>query len=105
MGTCLTQRLYDDIRPKVPERHALHPDAIVKHWDEIQSVIGQELPSTDGIVQLMERLHMPMSPAELGISREDTQAAFIGSREIRDKYLTGSLLWDLGLLHEMRLAE
>jgi glycerol-1-phosphate dehydrogenase [NAD(P)+] len=52
----------------------------------------------------MNKLHMPMTPADLGISREDTQAAFIGSREIRDKYLTSSLLWDLGLLHEIHLV-
>lgn len=150
VGTCLTLRLYDDIKTRVPDRrkaeafmanfdlsaweaemrgifgkaadavitnehtkfkkndpsrHALRLDAIVTHWGEIQSVIAQELPSTEEIRQLMKRLKMPMTPAELGISREDTQAAFIGSREIRDKYLTSSLLWDLGLLREMRLAE
>ena len=88
-----------------PSNHAPRLDAIVTHWPEIQSIIAQELPSADAIGQLMSRLQMPMTPADLGISREDTQAAFIGSREIRDKYLTSSLLWDLGLLHEIHLAE
>ena len=34
------------------------------------------------------------------ISRQDTVDAFLVSRDIRDKYLTSSLLWDLGLLEE-----
>jgi glycerol-1-phosphate dehydrogenase [NAD(P)+] len=43
---------------------------------------------------------MPLVPADLGLTHQDTLAAFLGSREIRDKYLTSSLLWDLGLLQE-----
>ena len=43
---------------------------------------------------------MPMTPADLGISMDDTVDAFLGSRDIRDKYLTCSLLWDLGLTDE-----
>ena len=50
-------------RKNAPARNTLHPDAIVAHWDEIQSVIAQKLPRTDVIGQLMKRLHMPMSPA------------------------------------------
>ena len=48
----------------------------------------------------MKRCSMPLVPADLGLTHQDTLAAFLGSREIRDKYLTSSLLWDLGLLQE-----
>jgi glycerol-1-phosphate dehydrogenase [NAD(P)+] len=88
-----------------PPRHAVRLHAILTNWNEIQTIISQELPATVTIRQLMNKMHMPMTPADLGISPEDTQAAFIGSRDIRDKYLTSSLLWDLGLLHEIHPLE
>ena len=41
-----------------------------------------------------------MIAAEIGISRQDTVDAFLRSRDIRDKYMTSSLLWDLGVIEE-----
>ena len=43
---------------------------------------------------------MPMSPKDIDVSVEDTVNAFVGARDIRDKYLSCSLLWDLGLTEE-----
>ena len=43
---------------------------------------------------------MPMKPSDINVSLDDTVAAFIGSRDIRDKYLSCSFLWDLGLTDE-----
>ena len=48
----------------------------------------------------MRRLEMPVTPKDLKLSREDTQDALRGSRDIRDKYLVSSLLWDMGMLDE-----
>ena len=91
-----------DIEKKVgknlPETQKRHLQIIEEHWDEIQSIIREELPSREEIYGLMARCHMPLRPSDLGISVQDTVAALKGSREIRDKYLTSSLLWDLGLL-------
>ena len=33
------------------------------------------------------------------------EAAFLGSREIRARYMTSSMLWDLGLLYQISLPE
>jgi glycerol-1-phosphate dehydrogenase [NAD(P)+] len=88
-----------------PGRHKARLENILSHWEEIQAIISQELPPASDIERLMRGLQMPVTPADMGVSREDTYKAFIGSRDIRDKYLTSSLLWDLGLLHEMKLAE
>ena len=91
-----------DIEKKVgknlPETQKRHLQIIEEHCDEIQSIIREELPSREEIYGLMARCHMPLRPSDLGISVQDTVAALKGSREIRDKYLTSSLLWDLGLL-------
>jgi glycerol-1-phosphate dehydrogenase [NAD(P)+] len=73
---------------------------ITDHWPEIRSIIREELPPRQQVWDLMKRCGMPMVPADLGLTREDAVNALLGSREIRDKYLTSSLLWDLGLLEE-----
>ena len=49
----------------------------------------------------MRGLNMPMTPEEIDFTAEDTHDALLGAREIRNKYLTSSLLWDLGMLYEL----
>ena len=83
-----------------PETQREHLRKITEHWGEIRQIIREELPSRAEIDGLMRRLHMPRTPGDLGLTRQDTLDALLGSREIRDKYLTSSLLWDLGLLSE-----
>ena len=43
---------------------------------------------------------MPLTPADIDIPTGDVVNAFIGARDIRDKYLSCSLLWDMGLTEE-----
>lgn len=83
-----------------PETQREHLKRITEHWEEIRSIIRQELPPRDDILRLMRSCGMPVTPRDLGLTRRDTLDALLGSREIRDKYLTSSLLWDLGLLEE-----
>ena len=83
-----------------PETQKAHLDLIEAHWPEIRQIIREELPSRETVYALMKRCGMPLTPADLGLTRKDTLDALFGSREIRDKYLTSSLLWDLGLLEE-----
>lgn len=82
-----------------PVRHAERLLKIIDHWQQIQEIIAQELPDAVQIENMMHLIGMPVSPADIGISDEDTKLALIGSREIRDKYLLSSLMWDLGLLY------
>lgn len=84
----------------LPEGHEKRLQIIEAHWDEIKKIIRDELPSREWVYGLMKRCQMPLTPADLGISRQDTVDALVVSRDIRDKYLTSSLLWDLGLLEE-----
>ncbi len=90
---------YAQFHKNDPSRHAARLERLIPHWPDILAIMAEELPDTAEILSLMRRLGMPMQPADLGISLEDTKKAFIGSREIRDKYLTSSVLWDLGELH------
>ena len=84
-----------------PAKHAKRLDAILAHWDEIQKIIAEELPTLDYLKGAMAQTGMPMTPADLGISTQDVVDAFVCSRDIRDKYLSGSLLWDIGWMDEI----
>ncbi len=84
----------------LPEGHAERLRLIAENWPAIRGIIDRELPPRERILSLMRRCHMPCTPADLGISRQDTVDALYVSRDLRDKYLTSSLLWDLGLLDE-----
>ena len=84
-----------------PENQQERLKRIVEHWPEIRHIIQEELPPRQQVWNLMKSCGMPMTPADLHLTKKDTVDALIGSREIRDKYLTSSLLWDLGLLMEI----
>ena len=84
----------------LPETRKEHLRIISEHWGEIQTIIREELPPRSWVNGLMKRCGMPRYPKDLGLTVKDTLDAFYGSREIRDKYLTSSLLWDLGLMDE-----
>ena len=88
------------IRKNSPENWQARLNIITEHWTEIRKIIREELPPREQIYALMKKCGMPLVPADLHLSRQDTLDALEGSREIRDKYLTSSLLWDLGLLQE-----
>ncbi len=86
-----------------PAAHRARLKKTLAHWEEILAIIQEELPPAKEVEQLMQGLGMPTRPRDIGVSDADAYAALIGSRDVRDKYLTSSLLWDLGVLREMRL--
>ncbi len=86
------------------QKHAQRLNRIFANWHAITAAIDEELPSTQAILSLMKALGMPTTPEELGLDAAATRRALVGSREIRDKYLLNSLLWDLGLLDDVRLS-
>lgn len=93
-------RIEEKVHKNDPERHAKRLDNLIAHWGEILKIIDEELPKYDELYALLEATGMPMNPKDIDVSVEDTVNAFVGSRDIRDKYLSCSLLWDLGLTEE-----
>ena len=85
-----------------PAGHALRLSRILDNWDEIVRAMDEELPSYEKLRAQMENLGAPVKPSDLGISMQDTLDAFMGSRDIRNKYLTSTLLWDLGEIEDFR---
>ena len=87
-----------------PARHEERLQRIEASWPAIRQIIREELPSRESIRSLMAACGLPLTPADLGLTEQDTVDALLGSRDIRDKYLTSSLLWDLGLLEDTAQA-
>ena len=90
----------DKTKKNSPVRHAKRLDVIIGRWQDILACIREELPSCGELRGLLKAVGMPTAPAELGISAQQVVDAFVGARDIRDKYLFCSLLWDLGLTEE-----
>ncbi len=80
--------------------HTRRLERIIERWDEIVLSITEELPDAEATIARLHTLGFPTAPQEIGFGHEDTINAFIGSREIRDKYLVSSLLWDIGLMRD-----
>ena len=80
-----------------PDRLAKRIDAICANWDEILRIIDEELPAFEPLYALMKSTGMPLEPREIGVPDEDVINAYLGARDIRDKYLSCSFLWDMGL--------
>ena len=81
-----------------PEGRRCRARRIIDHWDEIIAVIDRELPDARELKDRIKKLGLPMRPSDIGISDVDALDAFICSRDIRDRYLSTSLLWDIGCL-------
>jgi len=83
--------------------HAMRIERIVEHWDDILCFMDEELPATCEIERMMEAFGMAMTPEDIGFTHQDMMDAFHAARDTRKKYLTSSLLWDMGELYEMEL--
>lgn len=72
----------------------------VEHREEIRTAL-EALPDAGETERWMRSLGLPTTPQELGLSAQDAVDAFVCSRDIRDKYLLSSLIWDLGYMEEI----
>lgn len=83
-----------------PEGRRTRARRIIDRWDEIRDILDRELPDVCTLRQRMATLGLPMRPADIGIPERDALDAYICSRDIRDRYLFSSMLWDIGYLDE-----
>ncbi len=79
--------------------HKKRLEIILSKWEEIQKIID-ELPEETWLREKLKETGAPLTPEELGISREMVHDSFIATKDIRDKYISTRLLWDLGMLEE-----
>jgi len=87
-------------RKNDPAKHAVRLNNILNNWDAIMKIIDEELPDYNTLYNTMAATGMPMRPSEIDVPMQDVIDAFVGACDIRDKYLSCSFLWDLGLTEE-----
>lgn len=83
------------------EKHANRFRVIEEHWNEILTVIAEELPSSKELEACLDCINAPKSAEEIGVEQETLQTAFKATKDIRDKYVLSRLAWDLGVLDEL----
>lgn len=81
------------------EKHRSRIEKIIDNWDSIVKIINT-LPSSREIEKFMVEIGHPTSYKDIGIDADQYRNAFLMAKDVRDKYVLGRLLWDLGLLDE-----
>lgn len=84
-----------------PVRHKARLDVIIYRWDDLISVVDEELPAAEDIERLLESVGAPKAAQEIGIEHDLLPMSFKATKDIRDKYVLSRLCWDLGVLDEM----
>ena len=83
-----------------PALHEKRLEIILEHWDEILSVMKEEIPTLELLEALYDKIGLPKTPEEVGVDNTLSQSTFLFTGDIRDKYVLSRLLWDLGLEQE-----
>ncbi len=72
-------------------------DAVEKKWEEIRSVILNELPEASDVVSLLKEAGVVVNPNAFGIDNELVHDAILYAKEVRVRYGLLQMLFDLGL--------
>ena len=83
-----------------PSGRRLRAERAIASWNAIMDFADKQLPAYEEMAGFMKRLGMPTRPEEIGLSRQDVLDAFVCSRDIRNKYILSSMIWDIGCMEE-----
>lgn len=79
------------------ESHKERLEVILGHWDEILQIIKEELPSSEELEKLFDKIGFPKTLHEIGVEETILPLTFEATKDIRDKYVLSRLCWDLGV--------
>lgn len=83
------------------ESHRERLQKIMTQWDEILEIMEEELPTSNEIETLLDKIRAPKTVEEIGVSTQLLRTSFQATKDIRDKYVLSRLAWDLGVLDEL----
>ena len=85
------------------EKHEKHLDIIISKWDEIISIINEEIPPIEELDKIYNVLGMPKKLSDIGLDDEDAYMVFCATKDVRDKYVSSKLAFDMGVIDEIVL--
>ena len=84
-----------------PLKHERRLATLIDRWDDILAIMGAELPSEGDLVAFLDRIGAPKSFSDIALPEGEVNTVLTMTKDIRDKYVLTSLLWDLGLTDEL----
>lgn len=84
------------------EKHQKRLEIILDNWENILRIIDEEVPASEEIERILSSIEAPRSVEEIGIDGSILPMTLKSAKDIRDKYVLPRLLWDLGVLDEIR---
>ena len=84
------------------DKHKERLEIILKKWDEILEIINKEVPESTEIEKLLDKIQAPKTLEEIGLEINILPMTFKASKDIRDKYVLSRLVWDLGVIDEIK---
>ena len=78
------------------ESHNKRLKTIIENWDNILTIINEELPSSDDFESLLDTIGSPKTPESIGLDSAIVPMTLAAAKDIRDKYVLPRLLWDIG---------
>lgn len=91
--------LEDTLQKNDGKKRMQRVDRILENWDKLVKIM-EKAPDPDELEATLKRSGMPTRASEIGLCADDVADAFVCSRDTRDKYLTSSLIWDIGYMDE-----
>ena len=91
--------LEDKLRKNDSKNRMQRVDKILEKWDKLAEIL-EKAPDPEEFEAVLRSSGMPTRASEIGLSADDVADAFVCSRDTRDKYLTSSLIWDIGYMDE-----
>ena len=85
-------------------RHEKRLERIIECWDEILTVVNEEVPSLSELSELYDKVGLPKSMRDINIDDALLPLTFKSSKDIRDKYVLSRLTHDLGITDEILIG-
>ena len=82
------------------KRHKKRLEILLAHWDEITTIVREELPTSAELEKFYSALQLPKTLSDIGLDNRILPLSFQATRDIRDKYVLSRIYWDLGMTLE-----
>ena len=80
-----------------PTLHAKRLEIILEKWEQILTIIRQEIPKPEALDDLYQAIGLPKTLEQISSDSRLLPTILRCTKDIRDKYVLSRLAWDLGI--------